>query len=330
MSTRLTIVMYHYVRNLRRSRYPRLKALDLPAFRGQLDYFARHYTPVRMEAVLAHAHGVLADLPPRPLLLTFDDGYREHVEEVTPLLAERGMQGAFFPPAAAIERAEVLDVNKIQFILAAIDDPASLAGALLDRVDAESGRTELPSRDELVAAYGAPNRYDSGAVTLFKRLLQHGLPQHLRTTIVGELFAAVVTRDEAAFARELYVTEPELRQMIDAGMYVGSHGYSHCWLNTVNADRQQDEVERALRFLERIGAPTSAWVMCYPFGGHDQSVVEVVRSRGCALGLTTTVGIAELSPGALWTLPRLDTNDFPRDGDAPLAEWTRRVIEEQA
>jgi hypothetical protein len=42
MSSSLTIVMYHFVRDLARSRYPAIKALTVDAFRGQLDYLARH------------------------------------------------------------------------------------------------------------------------------------------------------------------------------------------------------------------------------------------------------------------------------------------------
>ena len=41
MTNRCTIVMYHYVRELRRSRYPGIKGLSTEKFRGQLDYLAR-------------------------------------------------------------------------------------------------------------------------------------------------------------------------------------------------------------------------------------------------------------------------------------------------
>ena len=32
------------------------------------------------------------------LLLTFDDGYKDHFEFVLPILEEFGIQGSFFPP----------------------------------------------------------------------------------------------------------------------------------------------------------------------------------------------------------------------------------------
>jgi hypothetical protein len=35
----LYIVMYHYVRDLKNSRYPQIKGLDINCFEEQLDFF---------------------------------------------------------------------------------------------------------------------------------------------------------------------------------------------------------------------------------------------------------------------------------------------------
>ena len=94
----LTIVMYHYVRPIRQSRYPGIKGLELELFREQLAYIGRHYSVVTMEAVAAAAHGG-DPLPFNAALLTFDDGYRDHRDFVLPLLIEKGFQGSFFVPA---------------------------------------------------------------------------------------------------------------------------------------------------------------------------------------------------------------------------------------
>jgi peptidoglycan/xylan/chitin deacetylase (PgdA/CDA1 family) len=58
-------------------------------FRAQLDWLARHgYHPVTMDALWRHwTRG--AALPPKPIALTFDDGYPEQVDVVRPLLRAR-------------------------------------------------------------------------------------------------------------------------------------------------------------------------------------------------------------------------------------------------
>ncbi|WP_148255171.1 polysaccharide deacetylase family protein [Aidingimonas lacisalsi] len=315
MSQPLTIVMYHYVRPLRDSRYPSLKALDVQDFAGQLDYLQQHYCVVRMEDVIASAKGE-ASLPENAALLTFDDGYRDHYDHVFPLLVERGLQGSFFPPASAIRERRMLDVNKIHFVLASVDDHAPLVDAVFRFLDTYRERYGLESNETYYQRHCKESRYDGPEVTFIKRLLQKGLPEALRAELVDALFHRFVTDDESAFADELYMSVEELRKLHEGGMYLGSHGDRHEWLNTLPGEAQQREIDASLSFLAELGIQSDDWVMCYPYGGYNDSLLAVLRDRGCALGLTVEVGVADLTKNDSLLLPRLDTNDLPIDGEA--------------
>lgn len=322
MAGRVTIVMYHYVRDLARSRYPRIKGLDAKEFSGQLDYVLRHYEVVRMEDVLAAAAGE-AELPERALLLTFDDGYAEHFDLVFPLLDRLGLQGSFFAPASAVLDGKVLDVNKIHFTLASEPDVGRLVRAMEERLDRLRADHELPSLEELRARYAHPGRFDPADVIYIKRVLQRGLPEEVRARVTDELFAEFVSADEAAFAAELYVSEEQLKCMRRHGMFLGSHSYDHVWLDSLTAEEQERQIARSLDFLARVGADTTRWVMCYPYGGYDASLLAVLERHGCAAGLTTEVAIADLARPL--ELARLDTNDLPKTLDAAPHEWTLRA-----
>ena len=113
----LTVIMYHYVRDLTRSRYPAIKGRCTADFEAQLDYIERHHTVVRLRDVVAAARGERA-LPEAPCVLTFDDGLLDHFETVFPRLVERGLVGAFFPSARPLRNHVVLDVHKLHFVLA--------------------------------------------------------------------------------------------------------------------------------------------------------------------------------------------------------------------
>lgn len=52
MSNKLTVVMYHYVRDLKNSRYPEIKGCDVRLFKEQVQYIKKHYIPVTVEQVL--------------------------------------------------------------------------------------------------------------------------------------------------------------------------------------------------------------------------------------------------------------------------------------
>ena len=226
----------------------------------------------------------------------------------------------FNPPASAVLDGKVLDVNKIHFVLASEPDAALLVSTMERRVQELSREYELPSVASLRERYSQPHRYDTPEVAYLKRVLQRGLPLEARTRVVDELFARFVSQDEAAFAAELYVSLEQLRCMVRHGMFVGSHSYDHLWLDSLPPDEQERQVVRSLEFLEQVGVDGDRWVMCYPYGGYNESLLEVLGRHGCAAGLTTEVALADLRRPL--ELARIDTNDLPKSADAPANEWT--------
>jgi peptidoglycan/xylan/chitin deacetylase (PgdA/CDA1 family) len=306
----LTIVMYHYVRDLVRSRYPRIKGRTIDEFRGQLDHIARRYTVVTAQQVIAAIRGE-ESIPDNAAWLTFDDGYLDHYTNVFPLLFERGWQGSFFPPSETVLNGKLLDVNKIHFILAAQPQPDAIVReikAALDTVSADQG---VRSFQDYWNEFASPTRYDTADVVFIKRSLQFGLPGPVRTQIVDRLFDRFVSVDPAAFAAELYLSRDQLRTMVACGMYVGSHGASHCWLDRIAPAQQKSEIDDALDFLRSVGAPAESWVMCYPYGGVDQSLLGLLRQRNCGAALTTRSATASLDADDPLLLPRVDTNELP-------------------
>lgn len=317
---KLTVVMYHYVRPVRHSRFPELKALELDDFREQLAYLARHHTVISgADLLAAAAAGAWNDLPPAPVLLTFDDGYADHFAHVLPALQERGMSGSFFVPGQCVLERRMLDVNKIHFVLALVPEKRALVDRVLTMIAEWGPQFGSRSGAEYWQTLAVPSRFDTADVVFLKRVLQRELPAPMRTRMVNELFREIVTADEAAFAAELYLSEHQIASMRDAGMYFGSHGYEHSWLSYLNPAEQQLEIARTRAFLQRIGTPLDAWMMCYPYGAYDRSLLTLLRAAQCRIGFTTRVGIATLGKDDLLTLPRLDTNDVPRRAEAARA-----------
>jgi peptidoglycan/xylan/chitin deacetylase (PgdA/CDA1 family) len=320
----LTIVMYHYVRDLARSRFPRIKGLDAADFTEQVGYIRSHYSVISGQQ-LVDAVSSGSPLPERPLLLTFDDGYTDHFDHVLRVLERERMTACFFPPGKCILEHKVLDVNKIHFILAAAPDIAILVDRINSFVDTKRADHQLPSPAEYWAGVAKPSRWDSADVVYCKRMLQRELPHFLRQDLVDRLFAEFVTSDEAAFAEELYMSPEQIVELRERGMFVGSHSYDHFWLNRLSPGEQESEIDRSLEFLASVGAPTTDWIMCYPYGGYDESLLSILRKRSCSVGLTTVVGLASLGTDDPLTLPRIDTNDLPLRADAPANDWTAKA-----
>jgi len=306
----LTIVTYHYVRDLARTRYPAIKGRDLASFRRQLDYIGTHHTVVTAQQVIAAVkHG--EPLAEDAAWLTFDDAYSDHYSVVFPLLHERGWQGSFFPPSRTVRYGELLDVNRIHFILAATPKHASIIDIIRDFIDGHQKCESVRPFSQYWSELAHPSRMDSAEIIFIKRVLQHGLPEDLRAELARNLFDRFVGVDSAAFAAELYMSREQLTTMIRCGMYVGSHGAGHYWFDRLDPASQTKEIDESLEFLRSLGAPTNDWVMCYPYGAYNDTLLPLLRERGCRIGLTTKVAVAQLDVDDPLALPRLDTNDLP-------------------
>ena len=302
------IIMYHYIRNLKVSRYPEIKGLDLAMFRQQLDFLAANFQFVSCEELLDAAAGRCI-LPERSVLLTFDDGYIDHYTNVFPILKERGIQGFFSMPGKILAEQKLLDVNKIHFILASAP-VEKLLPMVYDRLDFYRGREyPIPENSELYQKLAQPNRFDPAEVIFIKRLLQVELDEELRGRIVDELFSACVGISEGAFAQELYMSMDQVRLMQREGMTFGIHGYEHYWMNRLSPEALTQDVKKSLEVFD--GIVPKDWVCCYPYGSHSDMVVEQIKQLGAIAGLGTEVRLAKLEKDDIFRLPRLDTNDFP-------------------
>ena len=322
----LTIIAYHYVRDLERSRYPAIKGRRTAEFEAQLDYIHRHYTVVSLRDVVASARGEYT-LPEMPCVLTFDDGLADHFDVVLPRLVERGMSGAFFASARPIRENIVLDVHKLHFVLASTPDHETLLAETKDLLVEYRRSHDIPSYEALAAEHCKPNRYDPAVTAFIKRVLQSALPLPVRSGIIDELFERHVGVEEATFSRELYMDASQLRCLLRNGMELGGHGDRHERIGLLSTEDQTRELCATREFLRTIDpALANEWIMCFPYGSFSSESLEIAARAGCsgALSVNPTLVPLPLNLGGALApvLDRLDTNDLPVVADSPPSAWT--------
>ncbi|MBT5799823.1 MAG: polysaccharide deacetylase family protein, partial [Alphaproteobacteria bacterium] len=259
----LTIVMYHYVRDIASSRFPNIAGLEISGFCRQLDYLNSHFEILDMNDVIESIlHG--SKLPENGCLLTFDDGYKDHIDFVLPELLKRNLTGSFFPPCTVLSNDNILDVNAIHYILASHTDKNALVKELFSYCK-EVGISEN-RLNELWRKNSIASRFDTGEVIFFKRMLQHLLPNEIRKSLIKTFFSVYIDMSPREFANMLYLSMSDVSTLLSEGMFIGSHTANHPWLNTLNYEEQKTEINLSLEFLKMIGAASENWVMCYPYG----------------------------------------------------------------
>lgn len=296
----LTTVMYHYVGEPD-PRFPQRRQTSSARFVRQLTLLARAGVACDLPTVVDALSGG-SRLPPRAFLLTFDDGLRDHVETVLPVLRRLGLPAAFFVSVGSLA-GRVLPVHRIQSLLALGQDTEDLFDEL-----AHFGRQcwGRDGWDRLCAGLRVDNRLDEPRIALLKCVLQQA-PDPFRADALNHLCAGWPALDETRLARQLYLTQDDLLRMVDDdGMAIGGHGDRHEWLAQVDAVTLANELDASRDLVQACGAATrTGWAFAYPYGDADARVAAGLRDRGCAVAFTTAPGPMRVGFNPL-LLPRLD------------------------
>jgi peptidoglycan/xylan/chitin deacetylase (PgdA/CDA1 family) len=100
----LRVLMYHKVNDL----WPNPTTVPTSVFDAQMTLLGElGYVPVSLDAVLEH-YLHRAPLPPKAVLLTFDDGYRDNLENAVPILRRHGFPAVLFVPIGFLDDARPL------------------------------------------------------------------------------------------------------------------------------------------------------------------------------------------------------------------------------
>lgn len=320
---KLTVVMYHYVRDLKNSKYKNIRGLDTSLFIEQIKYIKRNYNVITMNDLFEFYENK-TKLPKKALLLTFDDGYIDHYDTVFPLLIENKLSGCFYPPIKVISDHCILDVNKIHFILASTSSE-NIISFIKHDLTVNKHEFDLQDFDYYYLKLAIESRFDDKDTIFIKRLLQMELNIFYRERLVNKLFEKFVNVEEKEFSKSLYMCRDNLIEMINNGMHIGSHGYNHYWWDKLDDNEIEQEIKLSLDFLKDIGVNVSQWSVCYPYGAFSKKALELLTQYQCKVGFTTQVDIANLSTNNPLLLPRLDTNDLPKDSKVLENKWLLKV-----
>lgn len=151
-TVQLPILMYHYIRKPPsiRTDYLGYKLSVSPEdFTAQVQWlYANHYHTVTFDDIRAYFAGA-APLPSRPIVITFDDGYKDLYTTAFPILAAHGFSAVayivsgFVGRPENVSRAEVLQMDRAGIEIASHTvNHANLAGSSAGSVAYELGQSK--------------------------------------------------------------------------------------------------------------------------------------------------------------------------------------------
>ena len=295
-------IMYHYVRDLKTSRYPKIKGLDYYDFLKQIKFLKKEYNIISIEDFIRDEY----KKNKKTCVLTFDDGYIDHYDFVFPTLINENIKGSFFTPVDTIEDNILLDVNLIHIILA-----SAYESRILERIIYHYERMgNIIPIETYISTINTDSRYDTKTTIIIKRLLQTSLPLDIRSIICRLLLEDFVEEDEKSLSKSLYLSKENIEEMISEGMHFGSHGKSHFWFSSLKESDQEKEITSSIKFLNSLYKKDYDLTMCYPYGSYNEITINLLKKYQFKLAMTTIPRTYNQEKDNLFEIPRWDTNDY--------------------
>ena len=250
--------------------YPGLISATPAAFARQMEFLAENFQVISM-AELLHAYRSGLPVPPRSVMITFDDAYRDFAEHAWPVLQRLRLPVTLFVPTGFPNRPRQTFwwdtlYSAIRCAKEGIVDTSRLA--------------VLPPSENI------------DRLRTFRRFADYikSLDHHKAMLLVKQFC------DELGceFIENNVLEWKELRDLAEQGVTLAPHTQTHPLLNRMSLADARAEITGSFDDLSAQIDDVEP-VFAYPSGGVSDQVVEVIKQAGFSLAFTTKRGINDLN-----------------------------------
>jgi peptidoglycan/xylan/chitin deacetylase (PgdA/CDA1 family) len=269
----LTVVMYHRVLDPADPRWASCDpdyTVSVAFFEKTLRFFRRHYHFVSLDQVIAARRGQ-GRLPPRPLLVTFDDGWCDNVDYAMPVLTRERVPAVVFTVADAVGRDEPFFQEQLIAAVRSRRMPAAELHALAKECGVETAADDLATLRGVIAA------------------LEKMAPVERERTLAP--FSARLVDGQRHM-----VSVGDLARLRAESVAIGLHGKTHTPMTRAeDLDAELDLARRQLAGALGV-APALLTTLSFPHGRYTPAIVDRARSLGYELMFTSVPSLNAAAP----------------------------------
>lgn len=265
---RLSVLMYHRVTKTPKCIHSRQSGMFIEdkMFEKQIEYLMAHYSIISLKDLQEFIENGTA-LPSHPLLITFDDGYRDNYLYALPILKKRNLPAIIFAATGYIDRQLIPWRERYYRLI-----------------------EELSVQDIVQAIK------DSGIICPKKSCVSEDTLHHWFVNLTEDQRNALwpILEHEAQIDpveyENLFCSWEELRAMDQAGFSVEDHTISHPELPELCDELIKDEIVASKEMIEaKLDKTVTA--VAYPFGIYDHRVLSKIDELGIVFSFTTCSGL---------------------------------------
>ena len=287
-NNRATILLFHRVQPVRDAMWD---PMDPAKFKRILKFVKKKYTVLPLLEIL-HQKPVVK----KPVAaITFDDGYRDFIEYSLPIMESLHIPSSLYIITDCISKGKPTWTFEVDYLFSHTSrlkiewsqDMHFLPENL--RQDSFVGKTELIK-----------------FCMVFKQYIKK-VPAEKRNILIGDLFRSF---DDVSIPGNLMMDWAEVKQVISAGVEVGSHTVTHSPLATLEPDELETELRcsRSAFFAHTSALPE---VISYPVGSYNQQVKQAAAAVGYEYGLAVNHRRYDACKHDRFEIPRIELYNEP-------------------
>lgn len=266
-------------------------ALEISEFITQINFLNKKYSIISLSKLIAYLKGE-ADVPSNSCVISFDDGYIDHYQNVFPILKELGLPAVFFIMGDCISGTKkVRWLDKFYYILD--NTPYQKNSDKFNEIVSDFYRTEVEK----------DNHYDDSKLKTFIRNSSE------KDTIIDKLSSTLnVKLDLDKINKKLYLSKENIAEMLNNGMEFGAHTMSHPDLSTITLEDSEKEIKDSGIIVRNLTNKEEI-PFAYPFGSqktYNKNIVRILKENNFSCALTSITGTNNTET-SLFELKRIDS-----------------------
>jgi peptidoglycan/xylan/chitin deacetylase (PgdA/CDA1 family) len=244
-------VMYHYIRS-KNKLFPYSNILKKNDYNNQVKKFSKIGLINSYQEIFSDSN---------KYLLTFDDGFKDHIYAAE-ILKKHNSVGLFFIPTLPLKNNIILDVHKAHLIVGKVKGFEAVNE--LEKYLNKNKIDNYYNQKEKLKYQAAYKKYnDEFYKKKFKKIMNYYGNLELKNKILNYLLRKFEINVKS---QDYYLNQKEIKYLSSLGMIIGSHSESHILLSRLNYKKQFKEINNSKIFLEKI-INKNIDIFCYPYGG---------------------------------------------------------------
>jgi peptidoglycan/xylan/chitin deacetylase (PgdA/CDA1 family) len=254
-------------------------------FEKIIQLIAKKHTPISMEDLLG---GIKSkSLPKNPVIITFDDGFKDNLTTALPILEKYGTPATVYITTGFVER----DIRPFEYDLA----------CLVAQVEKLSF-TRYNQRQTIVADT-KENKRD--CYEYLRKYLKYLEPKK-RNKLLSELEIHKI--EHISNPNEMYLNWEEARGLSSSRLIsIGSHSHSHSVLTRLSAKEVLYDVKKSKELLKRNLNMQHIDHFSYPYGEYCQNISCIIQSMGFHSSVATKDTHFDIDKDSIYEIPRIES-----------------------